>query len=461
MSTRHLLSAILLALSAAGNGFAQAYWSRVSPGPITDDICSVTYANGVFATTTAQGNVLTSIDGLVWSSQSVSPGTWLGSVTNGKGTWVVVGANGTILVSPDLKTWANTKSVTTNKLNGVLYIPPNPVPGEGGNYFVAVGDAGTILTSPDALNWTIEKIQQSSGATGYLHGITSYGQLYTVVLISGQNGVLIAGSPNFFRPIVSPTSQNLEAVLNPSTVYANSIAVGANGTIIYQKTEAPVVGYFDIASALPATSATFRCLAYGNGMYVAAGDQGSILTSSDGETWTLRFPGDSPSTVSTASLLGVAFSPALQRYVAVGAGGTILVSNATPLVLGNVSTRGIVNGTQTLIGGFVVEGTFARMVLIRADGPVLSAFGVSSPLPDPVLTVYDSSQNEVATNTGWTTNANPASISAAATAVGAFALPNPSKDAAVLLTLQPGAYTVVITSAGGNSGTALFEAYTH
>jgi hypothetical protein len=48
----------------------------------------------------------------------------------------------------------------------------------------------------------------------------------------------------------------------------------------------------------------------------------------------------------------------------------------------------------------------------------------------------------------------------AAVTVGAFALPNPSKDSALLLTLAPGAYTVQVTSAGGNAGIALFEAYT-
>ena len=45
--------------------------------------------------------------------------------------------------------------------------------------------------------------------------------------------------------------------------------------------------------------------------------------------------------------------------------------------------------------------------------------------------------------------------------VRAFALPNPSPDSALLLTLQPGAYSVQIASAKGNFGIALFEAYTN
>jgi len=129
-------------------------------------------------------------------------------------------------------------------------------------------------------------------------------------------------------------------------------------------------------------------------------------------------------------------------------------------VFGNVSTRGYVSSTQTFIGGFVIEGTAPRTVLIRGDGPVLGSFGVSNPLPDPVLTVYNSSGAVIATNTGWTTNTSPTAISTAALEVGAFALPNPSPDSALLLTLQPGAYTAQITSAKNNSGIGLFEAYT-
>jgi len=205
----------------------------------------------------------------------------------------------------------------------------------------------------------------------------------------------------------------------------------------------------------------FRGLAYGNGYFVAAGEQGTIFRSTDGTNWLQSYSGDSPSTLSIATLLSAAYSPTLQRFVVTGLGGTILVSNPAPTVFANVSTRGYVSSSQTFIGGFYVQGTAPRSVLIRADGPVLSQFSVSGPLPDPVLTVYDSKGNVVATNTGWTSNTSPSTISSAAQQVGAFALPNPSADSALLLSLQPGAYTAQITSAKGNSGTALFEAYTN
>jgi hypothetical protein len=126
----------------------------------------------------------------------------------------------------------------------------------------------------------------------------------------------------------------------------------------------------------------------------------------------------------------------------------------------NLSTRGVVSaGSGALINGFVVAGTSPQQVLVRGDGPSLASFGVANALAQPVLQLFDSSGKLVASNTGWGANANASQIAAAASTVGAFALPSGSADAALLVTLQPGAYTIVIAGAGGTSGVALAESY--
>jgi hypothetical protein len=447
---------------------AQVYWTNQSPTGVTDDIWCVTYGNGTFAAVTNQGNLLTSDNGLNWTSQAIDSGVWLVSIAYGNGSWVVVGDKGTILESADLKTWKSAQSGTSNRLNGVLYVPSPTIAGQG--IFIAVGESGTILTSPDTQNWT----SQPSGVTGYLHGIT-INSFDGAIVVCGQGGVLLAASSangTGFTRISSPTAQDFEAVLGVSGSFLNNQttypqfttdAVGANGTIVTHSVM-PAFGemgdeFFGGASS--GTSANLRGLAYGGGYFVAAGDQGTILSSQDGDIWTARFSGDSPSTLSTATLLSAAYSESLQRFVVTGTGGSILVSNATPTVFANVSTRGVVSSTQTFIGGFVVEGGSPRTVLVRADGPTLNAFNVANPLSDPVLTVFDSKGNAIANNTGWTTNASPTTISNAAQKVGAFALPNPSADSALLISLPPGAYTAQITSAKGGSGNVLFEAYTY
>ena len=111
-----------------------------------------------------------------------------------------------------------------------------------------------------------------------------------------------------------------------------------------------------------------------------------------------------------------------------------------------------------LTAGFIIGGTTSETVLIRASGPTIGAapFNVTGAISDPKLTVYDSNTNVIATNAGWAGNAL---ISAAATKVGAFPFGSSSKDSAVLMTLNPGQYTVQAASTSGTAGVTLIEVY--
>ncbi len=125
----------------------------------------------------------------------------------------------------------------------------------------------------------------------------------------------------------------------------------------------------------------------------------------------------------------------------------------------NLSTRARVRtGDGVLIGGFVVEGPAYKRMLIRAVGPTLSAFGLTGALKDPVLTIY-SGQEVVATNDRWDLAANAGAMTTASNRAGAFALAAASEDAALLITLPPGAYTVEVKGKGESEGVALLEIY--
>lgn len=133
-------------------------------------------------------------------------------------------------------------------------------------------------------------------------------------------------------------------------------------------------------------------------------------------------------------------------------------SDAAQLI--NISTRGEVGtGGNILIAGFVVEGSQPATVLVRAVGPTLASFSVAGVLANPVLTVFDSSDNPIATNTGWGTGTNPSQTTSVGASVGAFALPSGSADSALVLTLQPGNYSMQVTGANGTTGIALAEVY--
>ena len=126
----------------------------------------------------------------------------------------------------------------------------------------------------------------------------------------------------------------------------------------------------------------------------------------------------------------------------------------------NVSARmNVTAGEGVLIAGFAIAGNVPKTVLVRGVGPTLSAFGVASVLADPTIAVY-SGRTQVATNDNWGTGTSTAAqLSSAAARVGAFALTAGSKDAVLLLTLQPGTYTVQVTGVGNTAGVALVEVY--
>ncbi len=140
----------------------------------------------------------------------------------------------------------------------------------------------------------------------------------------------------------------------------------------------------------------------------------------------------------------------MEAYDAGGAAGARLV---------NVSARSAVGtGSGVLIAGFVV-GQNTRAVLVRGMGPALTAFGVSGALDNPRLQVFDSGGKLVAENDDWGTASNSAAIAATAPSVGAFALTAGSQDAALLLTLAPGAYTAQVSGVSNTTGVGLIELY--
>jgi hypothetical protein len=131
-------------------------------------------------------------------------------------------------------------------------------------------------------------------------------------------------------------------------------------------------------------------------------------------------------------------------------------TNAGQLI--NISTRGRVTPQEKLVAGFVVTEQHRR-VLVRAVGPTLQQFGVADVLADPTLTIF-AGTTAVSTNDNWSARPDAADTAAAAQRVGAFPLPAGSKDAALVVELPPGAYTVHVEPSTGAPGVALVEVYT-
>jgi hypothetical protein len=134
---------------------------------------------------------------------------------------------------------------------------------------------------------------------------------------------------------------------------------------------------------------------------------------------------------------------------------------ATPRLV-NISARAFVGGSDNLIAGFVIVGDTAKTVLIRAIGPdpTFAANVGNANLGDPSLALYHAHNgtNElVLTNDNW--GGDP-QLTSVGNSVGAAVLSNPaSKDAVVLVTLDPGVYSALDLGVNGTTGITLIEVY--
>lgn len=127
----------------------------------------------------------------------------------------------------------------------------------------------------------------------------------------------------------------------------------------------------------------------------------------------------------------------------------------------NISTRGKVeqNDEGVMIAGFIIsqpsdEASSPVRVAIRALGPSLKQFGVIGALADPTMEVYHGFER-ILVNDSWTTN----SAADQQELRNNNLAPSNTKEAALVTTLDPGSYTVIIRGKGNTTGVALAEVY--
>jgi hypothetical protein len=126
----------------------------------------------------------------------------------------------------------------------------------------------------------------------------------------------------------------------------------------------------------------------------------------------------------------------------------------SPSHLANISTRMQVGvGEDVLIGGFIIQGTQPKKLILRAIGPSLVALGMPNALADPVLELHDSSGATIANNDDWSVGSQAGEVFASGLA------PNDPQESAIVITLSPGSYTAVMKGYQNGQGIGLVEAY--
>ena len=120
----------------------------------------------------------------------------------------------------------------------------------------------------------------------------------------------------------------------------------------------------------------------------------------------------------------------------------------------NISTRApVFNGNNVMIAGFIVGGSAPKEVIIRGIGPSLATAGITDPLPNPKISLYDAAGRLLFSNDNWQTDPNAGRAQAAGLA------PTQPVEAALDVSLNPGAYTAILSDAASNGGVGLVEVY--
>ena len=122
--------------------------------------------------------------------------------------------------------------------------------------------------------------------------------------------------------------------------------------------------------------------------------------------------------------------------------------------LGNISTRAFVQtGDNIMIGGFIVSGPDSGKVIVRAIGPSLVNYGITNPLQNPTLELHDHTGAVIASNDNWINAPNEQEI------INSGHAPSNNLESAILMTLDPGAYTAIVRGVNAGTGVALVEVY--
>lgn len=123
------------------------------------------------------------------------------------------------------------------------------------------------------------------------------------------------------------------------------------------------------------------------------------------------------------------------------------------LKISAVGTRAFVGtGDDVLISGIVITGSEPLPVLIRVLGPSLADAGLTGVLPDPFLELHSASGELIFQNNNWK-DTQEFEIE------GTGLAPSNDLESAALVTLDPGAYTVVASGIRGTTGIGFVQYY--
>ncbi len=367
---------------------------------------------------------------------------------------------------------------------GVRLDPTGPVQALAG-YLTASGDAGGAYSIVGATGDTIMVLATTSGVdavtgstqpTGKFTGTSVLGghvvttidpKKLTVAVAYAAPGsgstVQLTGRADHAPSASKFINVSIRTKINGSAgpLITGFVVQGEGEKSVLMRGVGPALEKYGVGNYLPNPSvALYR----GQKFATSNDDWGNASTSvqiveTSTKVGAFPLPNDSRDAVLHSSLEAGAYSAHVnangQSGVALGELYDADVKSGTRLI--NVSARSFVGtGDDVLIVGFVISGEGPRKVLIRAVGPTLNEYGVTGTLADPTLQLFQG-EKLLDQNDDW---GGSSTVAAAFSTAGAFQLNSPtSKDAALVVTLQPGVYSAIVAGSNGGTGEALLELY--
>jgi len=399
-------------VATASSGLPVTFTVISGPAAVSGSTLTLTGTAGQVAVLASQAGNATFMAASATQSFSVTvpgPQVYFGQFSGSSGSQAAKGMVPAATGSTGLAAYLNANG--TGTLIGVL-------PGGAAGFVVnfTVGTSGQFTATAPELTGS-----DSTGPTLSFSGSFSGGTL------TGS----IAGLNLAFSLVVDPAAGASAGIAG---VYQSSSLQAANGATY------SVVGTQDdvfVLALAPNTVAAGTGTVSGTSFSVQASPAVAVTGSVNPSTTTIT------GTITTAS-------------GTVSTGGLDIATPPTDRLV-NLSTLGTVGaGQNSLVSGFIIGGSTSKPMLLRGVGPGLSAFGLTGTLTNPMLQLYNSAGQIMATNVGW---GGSASLATLFTQVGAFALAPTSADAVISSTLSPGVYTIQLSGANGGSGRALIEIY--
>lgn len=255
------------------------------------------------------------------------------------------------------------------------------------------------------------------------------------------NGVLLHKGDFAAQDIAGIRINHDHAELKDSTAGIDNVFITNYGfyPVMIEQPQSQVVAEGD--------PVTFSALSHGRELHYQWRFNGDPIPGATGETFTIEH--------AVASDAG-SYSVWVDNINGVGVSQAATLSfDYLPARIRNLSTRlRVETGDNVLIAGFILQGTEAKKVIVRAIGPSLQANGTPLPgrLPDPVLQLYNGDGNLIATNDNWRDTQKQEIIDSTIP-------PADDNESAIVATLDPGNYSAVVRGKNEATGIAVVELY--